>query len=177
MNNVMIDLETFDSGPRAVVTALGACRFDETGVSDKFYVVFNDLATQQSKGRTISAATVCWWMAQSDAARSAIITPASGDSATTVAGLSDFGRWLGDTRPCIWGYGADFDCVVLGSLYEDFGITRPWSFRRNRCFRTLSDLFPTLDTPKRIGVHHNAYDDALTQAERASVILRHIKGM
>lgn len=178
--HIMVDLETLDTRQSAVVTAIGAVAFDpySDGVGEQFYAeLTNDLAVQQRVGRTISADTVLWWMRQGQAAQQ-LFMPSEQSRFATAEALDLFRLFIDDNggRDAeLWGNGSDFDNVILGSLYEDFGIKRPWSYSRNRCFRTMKNIHGAPGKDERIGVHHNALDDAFTQAKHLQKIMRHLK--
>ncbi len=173
MKHIMLDLETLDTTSSAVVISIGAVAFDpETdALGDKFYVeMTEDTAAQQARGRTISGDTVRWWMRQGQAAQQLFASPAPPGvtRVTTYEALSGFSLFVaanGDRDAELWGNGADFDNAVLGSLYDAFGIRKPWSYGRNRCYRTMKNIGVGPRKPQvREGVHHNALDDAITQA-------------
>lgn len=181
MNHIMVDIETLDTVQSAVVLSIGAVAFDPHSkeLGEKFYVEFTeDLANQQIKGRTISADTVQWWMMQSDAARSIfarrdeddLITPKPANPAvrmSTEHGLNEFSQFIarhGGKKVELWGNGADFDNVIIGSLYDSFDLLKPWSYGKNRCYRTMKRIFGENVPLVRQGVHHNGLDDAITQA-------------
>jgi len=63
----------------------------------------------------------------------------------------------------VWGNGAAFDNVILASAYRQANITQPWLFWNDRCYRTVKALSPAV-TMQRNGTHHNALDDAESQA-------------
>lgn len=183
MHHIMLDLETLATDNRAVVTSIGAVAFDplDTGansIGEKFYVeMVDDLATQHKAGRTTHPETVVWWMRQGQAAQQ-LFAPDQGlpehprvSTVQALAMFSDFmNRHKGSQGVELWGNGADFDNMILGSLYDDMGIKRPWSYGRNRCFRTMKNMYGTPHKPERFGVHHNALDDAYTQAKHLQVI-------
>lgn len=181
MNHIMLDIETLDTKPSAVVISIGAVAFnpatDDKG--EEFYYEFADLAIQQTMGRTLSADTVGWWM-QQDALARQVFSPRAKDDLmrlATVDVLVKFSEFIGrngDKDAYIWGNGADFDNIIVGSLYESFGFKKPWSYSRNRCYRTMKDLAPKTKAV-RVGTHHNALDDALTQAQHLQDILKQIR--
>jgi hypothetical protein len=185
--HIMLDLETLDTASSAVVTSIGAVAFDPytagyAGFGAKFYVeLVDDMAAQQQRGRTISGDTVRWWMWQGQAAQrlfSDLPDPEVQRVATVTAltMFSDFVERNGGRNAEIWGNGADFDNVILGSLYEAFDVKRPWSYSRNRCYRTMRSLHWAPTRTDRFGVHHNALDDAITQAEHLQKIMAAIGG-
>jgi len=166
MSHIMLDLETLDTRPSALIVALGAVKFDPngSGVLQTFYRVPNDWGDQARHGRTLNPDTVAWWLKQSDAARNALTSPPKSDSTSTAQMLNDFVEFCEGSDVKMWGNGADFDCTLLGSLYADYGIKKPWTYSNNRCFRTMKNLGLGAAKPARVGVHHNALDDATTQA-------------
>lgn len=180
MKHIMLDLETLDSCPTAVVLSIGAVAFDpySTALGDRFYVeLTDDIAAQQSRGRTISGGTVKWWMQQDVLATQVFATPPMEgvERVDTFDALDRFGRFVaanGDDEVELWGNGADFDNIVLGSLYDAFGVRKPWSYRRNRCYRTMKNLGigPRKAQIMHEGVAHNALDDAITQARHLQEI-------
>ncbi len=172
MNHVMLDLETLDTKPTAVVVAIGAVRFDVNSkqMGEKFYVVPGDWAVQQDNGRTISGNTVEWWLKQDRAAQQALVS----SPVTTRDALLAFSTFL-QPDDQIWGNGADFDNIVLGSLYEDFSFKKPWSYSKNRCYRTMKSLGVGPKSAVRVGTHHNAVDDAVTQALHLQEIMEALR--
>ena len=183
MNHIMLDLETLDTTSSAVVLSIGAVAFDPytNALGDKFYVeMTEDIAAQQARGRTISGDTVRWWMQQDVQAKRVFSESIDGvDRANTFEALSRFGLFVaanGDRDVEMWGNGADFDNAILGSLFDSFGLRKPWSYSRNRCYRTMKNLGIGPRRPQvREGVHHNALDDAVTQAAHLQEIFACLK--
>jgi len=171
MANIMLDLETLATTPNAHILSIGAVMFDEESVGRIFYTPI-DVASDQC-GAEIDPKTVKWWTEQEEAAMSAF----SEDGVSFHRALDLFGYFVRDAGydVCVWGNGADFDNLILSSAYARAGIPLPWNRFRNRCYRTLSSLFP--DTPRSISrVEHNALDDAISQAQHAMQLLKRIKG-
>lgn len=182
MKDIMLDLETLDTQQSAVVISIGAVGFDpdSTALGARFYLeLVEDTASQQEHGRTISGATVLWWMQQGAAAKQLFASPppAGVERVSTAVALERFRLFVnayGGKDARIWGNGADFDNVILGSLYESYGLQKPWSYSKNRCFRTMKNMPMPREfvRPGRDGVHHNALDDAVTQAMHLQEIFR-----
>jgi exodeoxyribonuclease VIII len=196
MTDVMVDLETMGVGPRAAIIAIGAVAFDlETGeLGGEFYRPV-DLGSSMEHDGIIDADTVMWWLKQSDDARKALtdiqLDPSNPDGGkilpyTLPKVLADFTlytrslcpvQWLrgdsGDvpTTLKIWGNGAGFDNVVLRSAYEACGISVPWLFYNDRCYRTVKAQYPHIKM-ERSGTHHNALDDAVSQAKHLIAMLK-----
>lgn len=168
---IMLDLETLSTKSNAAIVAIGAVAFTEmeVDVSSHFYRVITPESCDLL-GMHISGSTFSWWCQQSDAARAMFSDKSAG---TIDMALKEFDSWCRATKVDeMWGNGADFDCVILGSAYEAAHIGKPWSYSKNRCFRTLkSRISPEeqniLWTKYATGTHHNALDDAVRQAKIA----------
>lgn len=159
---VMLDLETLGTKPGSVILAIGATKFSvEKGIIDTFYVRV-DAKSCVALGLKMDPETVMWWLRQEDAARLEITKPGE----HICRALQKFSEWLhqgGDDDMEIWGNGAAFDNVLLADAYALAELTRPWKFWNDRCYRTVKSLRPDIAMP-RSGTHHNALDDAKTQA-------------
>lgn len=169
--DIMLDLETMGTGPNAAIVAIGAVAFDlQAGtIGDRFYRVV-DLGTSVVMGGEIDADTVLWWMKQSDDAR-AMFTR---DSVPLSLALADFSLWLSahgaPDNVRVWGNGAAFDNVILSSAYRSSSRTQPWRHWNDRCYRTVKSLYPDVKL-ERVGTHHNAVDDAESQARHLIAML------
>ena len=166
MNNVMLDLETMGLGPTAAIIALGAVRFTTAGVVDSYYRVV-DLQSSVDLGLTMDASTVVLWLGQSGPAREAIRRKGT----PILEVLENFAGWLevDPGAPHIWGNGAAFDNVVLANAYRLAGQKPPWSYKHDRCYRTIAAMAPEIERVT-LGTAHNALDDARSQAEHLITI-------
>ena len=166
MKHVMVDLETLGNGNDAVIISIGAVAFDvDAGLGDEFYMNVDPQSCVDA-GLKMDVSTVMWWMQQSDEARAAFET--KGQPLELV--LATFSEWFPEGAT-LWGNGATFDNVILGSAYRAIGVKQPWEFWNDRCYRTLKNLWPDSKLA-RIGAHHNALDDARSQAAHAAVLLK-----
>lgn len=160
MNHVMLDLETFGSRPGSVIVSIGMVRFGATHLGEEFYRLIDPNSCVEL-GMTMDPGSIMWWLAQSDPARAALLR-SPGEHIMTA--LRDASAYLSETaNTCVWGNGATFDNVLLSEAYRMANLQRPWSYRLDRCFRTMKFGFPT-NPPDREGTHHNALDDAKHQA-------------
>lgn len=166
----MLDLETLGTAPNSVIIAIGAVKFDLDGVKDQFYQVV-DPASCVDIGLQIDASTVMWWMQQNTAARKAFTEK----GVHIEVALSQFASWV-DENDLVWGNGSDFDNVLLAEAYKKAKIEQPWKYFNNRCYRTMKNQFPQIKLERK-GTHHNAVDDAISQAEHLIKILNHIRGV
>jgi hypothetical protein len=172
MNDVMVDLETMGTGPDAAIIAIGAVEFDPVAgdTGETFYEVVS-LESSVQGGGVIDPSTVIWWLGQSEDARSAV----RAEGVHINIALIRFAEWLGrraladDLR--LWGNGAGFDNVVLEAAYRRGLRHCPWHFWNNRCYRTMKGMYPDVRAV-RSGTHHNALDDAMTQAQHLIAIMQ-----
>lgn len=177
MHHIMLDLETLDTESTAVVTAIGAVFFDPSirWVGPAYYAVMDDWREQVEIGRTISPETVKWWLKQSDDARKELHSPLFPTSLSdALNGFKGFVSQHGNVDPnkvCVWGNGANFDNVILRSLYKSYGEAAPWAWYNDRCYRTLKSLGSRAPKIEFQGERHNARADAINQAENANEIM------
>lgn len=175
--NVMLDLETWSTSPNAVITSIGAVKFnlnpDNSGgnIIEEFYYRI-DPQSCIDIGLEMSVDTILWWLKQSNEARAEFQKPTWNIDVV----LTQFSLWLADDPKHIdiWGNGSDFDNVLLANAYKACRKTLPWRYFNNRCYRTLKNLYSTVPSMVNLGVKHNALDDAKAQANHLIDILCHI---
>lgn len=155
----MVDLETWGKRPGSIIVAIGAVKFGDGQILAEFYERV-DPESCERLGMRMDVDTIRFWMKQSDEARLEIIQPGAGLPEV----LARFTTWLGDPEVEIWGNGATFDNVMLSEAYQHAGLPVPWKYKNDRCYRTVSNLHPDRPFTRGIGIHHNALDDARTQA-------------
>lgn len=162
MTHCMLDLETMGNGNRAAIIAIGAVIFNDSGVKEDGFYSQVSLESSVLQGLEMDTSTVLWWLQQSDEARTAF---KNNEKAVPLAiALESFRVWLeqfGDVQ--MWGNGAAFDNTILSAAYRKCGLKQPWPFWNDRCYRTFKAMFPDVKV-SRFGTHHNAVDDARTQA-------------
>lgn len=163
MNDIMLDLETLGNSSNAAIVVIGAVKFDPTtgDLGEEFYELIHPQSCEAA-GLVIDSPTVMWWLKQSDEARAAF---ADEDAMKPLADvLYRFAEFVGGHKAArVWGNGADFDCVILTNAYKAAGMERPWPYWGSRCYRTVAALRGSVKR-NRFGTHHNALDDAKTQA-------------
>ena len=170
--HIMVDLETFSTSPNAVVVQLAAVKFDP--FSEHLGDIFNvpiDPESGHQLGLHMDMNTVLWWMTQSDDARKRITSPVNRRVQLKEA-LRSFQQWL-PKESKVWGNGAAFDLPILESAYRAVGIPTPWKHWDERCYRTLKAMAPELKMVRE-GVHHDALDDAKSQARHLQAIIKHL---
>lgn len=159
----MLDLETLDTTATSVVVTIGAVVFDSTSIHNFLHVIL-DMDEQIKKGRTVSGSTLRWWMSQNNSAKQAAF---SGPTVDVARGLQLLAEFIPEGAE-VWGNGAMFDNAIMTDLYAMYHVERPWSYRSDRCYRTMraqtKALFPSADIDVEPEVAHNAVDDAMAQA-------------
>lgn len=164
--DVVVDLETLDTRPSAMILSIGAIRCNlRTGeMGDTFYEnIDNHIEIQSS--RTTDANTINWWRKQDQEVKEAL----SVDRKRLDVVLQSFRVWLGKGVK-IWGNGASFDLGILRHAYDN---NTPWAFYNERDARTLEALAKGIvnrDSIPRYGQHHHALDDARYEAKYLSAM-------
>lgn len=165
--HVMVDLETLGNGSNSVIISIGAVAFN-LDKNETFTNTFYSVTNPQScidVGLKMDASTVMWWMRQSEEARKAFAK----EGYPLPQELINFSNWYPDGAK-FWGNGATFDNVILSNAYAACKIKKPWGYADDRCYRTVKALYPDVKV-ERVGVYHNAVDDAVTQAKHLVAML------
>lgn len=197
--HVMLDLETLGDAPDGCIAQIGAVRFDpfagDSGLISTPEGEFRAtirletglLHHSMNDAGKLDVDTVLWWMRQGNDARRRVF---GADQKTYLisAALYSLAKWLYDgyhdgtlsKEPAehIWA-SADYDFPILRSAYRRAGLRIPFTRKVVRDYRTLRWLGKALgiEEPIRVGVQHDALDDAHHQAIHAINILRAIKGL
>lgn len=166
MKRIMLDLETMGNSTQAAIVAIGAVEFGEGKIVRKFHLLV-DLQSSIDAGLVADASTFLWWMEQSYEARK--IFCADGDRFSLREALIRFKNWCHPDAE-VWGNGASFDNAILSTAYRKIGLEQPWKFWNDRCYRTIKNLHRDVQF-ERVGLYHNAVDDAESQALHLMKIL------
>lgn len=179
LNHIMVDLETRGTMPGCVILSIGAVVFNplQETLGKEFYTV---ISTPDSKWRFLreEKGTMEWWAKQSEEARLVLAESEHESAPTLPQALAHFNQWLSSvgTKSTLrlYGNGADFDNPILRVAYDAGGVLPAYGDWGGRCYRTLKNLdelfgeshkFHKLDKERhRTGTHHNALDDAKSQA-------------
>jgi exodeoxyribonuclease VIII len=165
MSNLMIDFETLDTKPTAVVLSLGLVLFSNEKIISKTYREFF-IDDQLKDGRTVSGDTLTWWFQQSEEAQKIFSSDNKilvCDFLSQMRNIKNAERNLSEVL--LWGNGVKFDNAILTNLFEMYGVESPFKFWNDRCYRTFNALTNCRSLVKREGTHHNALDDAIFQAK------------
>jgi DNA polymerase III epsilon subunit-like protein len=165
----MTDLETLSTRTNARIVSIGAVLFNEDGIYAQYYRAIKNPSLARLPHITsvfhVCPRTLKWWEQQSPEAQAVFSDP---DAFHIVDALHEFTAWIKkyDSNDTVrmWGNGASFDNAILATAYDLLGLQTPWAFFNDRCYRTVKNLYP--DVPmERCGTHHNALDDARSQAQ------------
>jgi hypothetical protein len=174
--HAMIDLETLGKEAGCSILSIGVVAFGLAGVGPELHVIVSRDSCARH-GLAEDQDTLAWWMQQTREAQETLDHATEGGLplSEALAQLNNFlglisGHNLKDVK--VWGNGADFDLPILSAAYKKVGDVAPWRFFNSRCYRTLKNLLPNVPMPERQGTHHNAVDDARTQALHAVKLLR-----
>lgn len=179
---VMIDVETLGTRPGCVILSIGAVRFNDFGIENRFYC---NVSREDSLalGFTVDPKTVAWWAEQDEAVR-ARLAEHPVPVAVALARLSAFmtddrGQVRRDMQ--VWCQGGSFDFPILQAAYERLSLVAPWHFWQERDSRTLFQVLKrgTSFEPKKLASGaHDALADATHQAQevmRATGFIRQLR--
>ena len=172
--HVMVDIETMGTGHDAAIVSIGACAFDINDPDSDITETFSARITLQSNaraGRKFEAGTIEWWLKQSQEAQAGLFKEPISSLRSAV---TEFRMWVDNLQPKahrIWAKDPDFDVVLLRHAFDQVGQMWPFSYWMSRSVRTIIETaYPDGDPPNmRVGTHHDASDDAITQA----LLVRH----
>ena len=105
---VVVDLETLSTHANACIVSIGAVLIDDLEIVDTFYTNV-DANTCKEVGLHIEKDTLNWWAEQPQEIREAWLK----NPQPLSKALMDFSAWYGNDSIPIWGYGANFDVVIL----------------------------------------------------------------
>lgn len=167
IDRVMVDIETLGLTPGHAILSIGAVRFGTDGLGNEFHRNIS-LESCQDAGLEIDAGTLEWWLGQDDAVKGVLV---GGDPLGDV--LEDFATFYGSAEE-IWAFSPSFDCDILGGAYDAVDIIKPWTYREERCCRTMASLSIWPDF-EQDGDRHDALDDARYQARQTAEALRSLQ--
>lgn len=181
MRHMMIDIETLDTRPSAVVFQVGVVVFEDALMQDapkspilaqrKFDL---DILPQIFAGRTVDRETVNWWLTQ----KSPLI-PIKKQSVHTV--FQEISQMMGEFGiSYVWSNSPSFDAVIMRSLAESLGVAYEFpSFRTDMDLRTLKNICKMKKVvdfePKE--TTHDALQDCLDQVNDLLNMMVHLKIM
>lgn len=173
-SHFMIDIETWDTAPTAVIRAIAIVGFNLNGTLNEM-TLFDCRRTvdeQIQVGRTTSADTVGWWAEQSfglgdllvDTRHHATDTGIYKTEIVEPRCLADVVKSVVDGLDCpdpdirVWSRG-HFDIAILENLLQAQGYPIPWRYSEVRDVRTLDEITP----PDMAQWEHHPLSDCLAQ--------------
>lgn len=171
----MIDIETLDVKPTAVVLSVGAYKFDpytSNSPYDMFYrkILIDD---QDALNRTIGETTMEWWSKQDPVILEEAMDQT--DGVTVMEFTKELRKWLVGVDK-LWGHGYGFDYTIIENMFNSVDAHAPWSVYDIRDSRTLFTLMPTDPrTPMQQNLH-KASDDAYYQAKAVQITYNYLMG-
>lgn len=149
--HIMVDSETYDTKPTAVILSIGA-----VVIVDPIQSYYRELDPTTQTYRTVSDSAKEWWSNQP--------MPIPIGPYSLYDALTDFSGWLQDickgAEPVIWCKGTDFDVAILTNAYEQMYLPVPWKYNNIRDCRTVFKIAEW--EPEK--ANHSALDDATKQA-------------
>lgn len=173
MKHVMIDLETFGTGPHACIVQVGACKFDpETGRIGARMRANIDANSAIESGAEMDPDTIYWWLKQSPEAI-ASITAEPKRSIDDV--MNELNQFIGKDTLEVWSH-ATFDFSIVMNTLKRLEIKPLFSHKVTRDIRTLMALSKVAAiSAKRRGTPHDALDDCMYQVAYCVKALESLK--
>ena len=168
MQRISIDLETMGSSPTSAIVQIGVYHLDNlveaSPQPDRSLLMNVDLEDSLRQGMTVDAATVYWWLHQSDVARASLLVP---EPRRLRASLVYLNQWLtkrvGEEDIELWSHNS-FDAPILHYAYKLLDIRTPWRYSRAMDLRTLKYVpGPEVSLKRGSEQEHVASWDAFAQ--------------
>jgi hypothetical protein len=152
MNHAMLDLETLGTRPGCSILSVGVVVFDPMTGEAKARREWGLLPNGTPEWDTVR-----WWQGTGKK------MPFSDYPVSSAQMLEELGHFIRASHvDAIWANGANADFGWLRALPE--GRMVPWTFRQERCFRTVAALYPHVPRPPAQH-EHAVIADCLWQIE------------
>lgn len=166
MKHIMIDIETLDSTPTAVILSIAAVVFDPH--SGKYFdIPFHahcHIDHQISDGRSISQSTLFWWLNQDEAAQKAITNE---NRIHIEIALMQLDEWLQKYKDSwVWANSPSFDLQILENAWAQYKTDDGKLFSKHwlqRDVRTLKQYISFEDFDWPGATAHDAISDCYDQ--------------
>lgn len=172
VTHAMLDLETLDITPQAVILTIGGVKFDPLTSREphsEFYMRL-EIENQEDRGRRINEDTLKWWSQQDDA----IIEEALGDHNRNSVEqmLAALKKWFVGCDK-VWAQGICFDVSMLEDIHRQYGYPIPWAFYQVEDARTILNRMPKDPRKDMTFAAHNALEDCRVQAKALQIAFDH----
>lgn len=161
-NNLMVDFETLDSKPHAIILSVGIVLFNDKDILRQGYSEFK-LQRQIDRGRTVSKSTKVWWL-KTNPKEYKRLTAEEGIELTDWVDRTSKKLWEKPPR-AVWSRGS-FDYLILQNLFGE----KLFPYYRHRDVRTLDEF--GIKMKKN---NHNALSDCLGQIEYVREVFSQLK--
>lgn len=174
--DIMLDIETLDTTPRAAVLSIAAVAFNRNALledSQRLPYFYRRCKPGFGKYNT-SYGTFEFWMKQSDAARQALFVDAW-DMVPTLYGLEEFYQLNVEPGANVWCLPGSFDLPILENAFHVEHVKVPWKYDAVACLRTVYKLAGiTKEDRVPPTLAHDALSDAISQIETLRKALQRI---
>ena len=166
--DLMVDLETLDTKPSAIILQIGWTFFNING--DRRHRNWGwhpNIDEQKELGATSSIDTQSWWMENApEGWKRQVIADRQGLS-EVFHEMTQVWEGCADENTRVWAKGTHFDLPILKKFFPE-----PWGFRNIHDLRTLKLIGTLFDFEWDVKNEdaHNAVSDAEHQAKEAQVI-------
>lgn len=173
-NHVSVDVESLDVRPTAAILSIGAVLFNEDGLCKEQFYLPVQADSCWDFGLTSSASTRKFWAKQSEEARSVFTDP---NAVPLDVALTAYGNWIkkygGGAKDMVsWSCGSNFDHPILSNAYAATGVRSPTLFYRERCYRTVKDMFPEIQMERESGNKEASHLSIVDAREQAKHLIR-----
>lgn len=180
MKRIMIDLETLSTFPNAAVIAIALAMWDDKAPKEiraRAWFIDPDFSIGHSNPETRD-----WWNEQDPQVRKRVFggneTPRDVFQSVN---LFVNGFVSSDEEVRVYADPATFDFPILQSQYQALGLPFPWSWRNQRCLRTmkkeLADNTGIEIEEVASAIPHDPMPDALAQVQELQTILQVYKSL
>lgn len=179
--HIMFDCESLSTKPNALLLQIAALPFDPWTPLDQpcFDAISFDVYLDWTKSELeanlchIDLSTVNWWLMQGPEAQSRIVAGKPRlDAMKAADALMHFIHQNANDDTVFWSYGATADLVWLRHFLRIAGYPNPWSYRNERCLRTIAaERAATGVKRPEPATPHDALSDAVAQAEWLRALL------
>lgn len=171
--DIMVDIETLDTQPTAVILSIAARAFNiKSGKTETIgFNVTIEIQSQIDQGRTTSIATVLWWGKQSERASDLAFSEEM-NLLTALIQLREYFQSHCTNNTRVWSRSPSFDLVVLkNALGNDLPI---WEYNQERDVRTYNWAIPIKTKRKHYVVTHIAHEDVKNQINEVCAVYKSI---
>lgn len=173
-NDIMIDIETLATGPRALILTIGAMKFDRNGSTlsnaaenEHFYERVN--YDVKNTDYDVDEKTYEWWNKQPLLVKQDALY--CDDRIDLKVALTKLTEWINGSR-YVWANGSVFDIVILEHAYRICELPIPWKFWDIRDVRTIMDVGSVYKKNLQITNAHHALHDCHWQIKAVQSAIR-----